>query len=185
MPPSPDKPHYQEFAYADPPYPGCCRLYGHRHEAPYGCWDDLATHRALIDRLGFDYPHGWALSTSASALQDVIALCPAKIRVCAWTKPMSAMFVNSLSVQYSWEPVLVMGGRDRRGRNPVVRDWLAASPEGYTWRERPPDHVIGGKPPAFCRWVSDLLGYLPGDQLIDVFPGSGTMGRVLAQGRLL
>lgn len=33
-------------------------------------------------------------------------------------------------------------------------------------------------------WVLDLLGYLDGDSLSDLFPGTGVMGRVLAQGRL-
>lgn len=38
------------FAYADPPYLGMCSEYGHEHGAG-GCWDDLATHEALIARL--------------------------------------------------------------------------------------------------------------------------------------
>lgn len=33
-----------KFAYADPPYLGCCKLYDHFH--PDGrCWDDVDTYR--------------------------------------------------------------------------------------------------------------------------------------------
>ena len=32
---------------------------------------------------------------------------------------------------------------------------------------------MGAKPAAFCWWVFDLLGALPGDELVDLFPGSG------------
>jgi hypothetical protein len=160
------------FGYADPPYPGMARRWYRSHPDYAGEVD----HRELVDRLERDFPDGWALSTSARALKQVLALCPDDIRVCAWTKPMSAMFVNSVSVQYSWEPVLLMRGRDRRGRNPTVRDWLAASPDGYTWRARPENHVIGAKPQAFCFWLFDLLGCDETDELVDLFPGSGAVG---------
>jgi hypothetical protein len=160
------------FAYADPPYPGMARRW-YRNHPDYGGEVD---HAELIERLERDFPDGWALSTSARALKQVLALCPDGVRICAWTKPMSAMFVNSVSVQYSWEPVLLMRGRDRRGRNPVIRDWLAASPDGYTWRARPEGHVTGAKPRAFCYWMFDLLGAQPDDELMDLFPGSGAVG---------
>lgn len=37
--------------------------------------------------------------------------------------------------------------------------------------------VIGSKPAAFARWVFELLGAQPGDELDDLFPGSGGIGR--------
>ena len=37
--------------------------------------------------------------------------------------------------------------------------------------------VVGAKPAAFCWWLFDLLGALPGDELVDLFPGSGGIGR--------
>jgi hypothetical protein len=42
-----------------------------------------ARYRELIASLmdGYD---GWALSTSAAALRDVLSLCPPQARVCAW-----------------------------------------------------------------------------------------------------
>ena len=45
-----------KFAFVDPPYLGCCKLYQHRHEAPYGCWDDPATHQQLIDWVCGEFP---------------------------------------------------------------------------------------------------------------------------------
>lgn len=38
------------------------------------------------------------------------------------------------------------------------------------------------KPQAFNRWVANLLGYLDGDTLDDLYPGTGGMGRELDQG---
>lgn len=40
-----------------------------------------------------------------------------------------------------------------------------------------PARVIGAKPATFARWMFDLLGALPGDELDDLFPGSGGIGR--------
>jgi hypothetical protein len=45
---------------------------------------------------------------------------------------------------------------------------------------RDPARVIGAKPAVFIRWVFDLLGALPGDEFVDVFPGSGGVGRAWA-----
>jgi hypothetical protein len=44
--------------------------------------------------------------------------------------------------------------------------------------------ITGAKSERFCRWMLTLLGYVDGDTLDDLFPGTGIMGRVLAQGRL-
>ena len=52
------------LAYADPPYPGKARRY-------YDC--DEVDHQALLSRL--QQYDGWALSTSAEALPEVLALC--------------------------------------------------------------------------------------------------------------
>lgn len=34
------------------------------------------------------------------------------------------------------------------------------------------------------RWILTLLGYVDGDRLVDLFPGTGVLGKVAAQGRL-
>ena len=64
-------------AYADPPYPGLAQRY-------YGCPE--VDHAELVARLERDYPDGWALSTSAAALPEVIRLVTIAVRVCAWFK---------------------------------------------------------------------------------------------------
>lgn len=40
-----------------------------------------------------------------------------------------------------------------------------------------PARVIGAKPARFARFVFELLGATAGDQLVDLFPGSGGIGR--------
>ena len=72
--------------------------------------DFVAARKGLIAALEAGYPDGWALSTSAAALRDVLAICPASTRVCAWrrrTRPTSSR--RALS---AWEPLLVVGGRE-------------------------------------------------------------------------
>lgn len=44
-------------------------------------------------------------------------------------------------------------------------------------RRTDPARVVGAKPAIFARWVFDLLGALPGDEFVDVFPGSGGIAR--------
>jgi hypothetical protein len=39
---------------------------------------------------------------------------------------------------------------------------------------------LAPSPPKFCRWVLDLLGYVEGDELTDLYPGTGIMERVQA-----
>lgn len=43
-----------------------------------------------------------------------------------------------------------------------------------------PDRVIGAKPAAFCYWLFRLLGARRGDELHDLFPGSGGVSRAWA-----
>src|SRR5262245_17079760 len=158
-----DNPGYR-YCYADPPYLGVCHRYGHRHEAPYGCWDDLDTHATLIEHL--DEYDGWALSAGAPSLQKILGICPDDVRVAAWVKPFAA-WKPGVRVAYCWEPVIWRGGRTRSDRvEPTIRDYLAAP---MTLRRS----TIGAKPERFCRWVTHLLGVQPGDELIDAFPGSG------------
>jgi len=159
------------FAYADPPYYGCCRLYGHFH--PDGlCWDDLDTHRLLIATLGADYPAGWALSLTSTSLRDILPLCPEGVRVASWVKPFAA-FKRNVRVAYTWEPVIVYGGRlsSKDGAAPC-RDHLS---ESITLRRG----FTGAKPHRFNRWVLDLLGFIEGDEIDDLYPGTGGMALAL------
>lgn len=40
--------------------------------------------------------------------------------------------------------------------------------------------LTGAKPETVCGWVLDLLNVQPGDTVDDLFPGTGVMGRVVA-----
>lgn len=149
------------LAYADPPYPGMAYLY--RGQPTYKGEVD---HRALVRRLVKDYD-GWALSTSAGALADVLQICPRGARVCAWVKPIGAS-PRTYGLHNCWEPLIVVGGRQRR---PGVRDWLAAQPA------RGHGDLIGRKPVAFAAFLFAALGATPGDTFDDIFPGTGIIGR--------
>src|SRR5262249_53893493 len=156
-----------------PPYLGCCKLYGHRHEEPWGCWDDYRTQRRLIEHLRSDYD-GWAMSASAPSLSRVLPIAEGE-RIAAWVKPFAAYKAN-VRIAYTWEPVLFKPGRDSsKDGAPVGRDHLS---EPIALR----CGLTGAKPERFCRWVLDLLGYRDGDEFTDIFPGTGVMDRVLAQG---
>jgi hypothetical protein len=163
------------FAYADPPYLGMAKRYPEHPEAHI--WDDPETHRQLISRLCADYPDGWALSASSPSLRTIMPMCPDDVRIGAWVKPF-AVFKANVRIAYAWEPVIFCGGRkSSKDGAPVGRDWFS---HVITLKRG----TIGTKPPKFCRWVLDLLGYVDGDTVDDLFPGSGAMGHVAAQGLL-
>lgn len=171
-------------AYADPPYLGCCRLYGHEHGPEGRCWDEVETHRLLLERLVREYPDGWALSLSSSSLRTILPLCPPTVRVAAWVKPFCA-FKKGVRPAYAWEPVIFHGGRNpgmgfahppplKGGKQTTPKDFLAAN---ITLRKG----LTGAKPPTFNAWVLDLLGFRPGDELHDLFPGTGGMAVALQE----
>jgi hypothetical protein len=156
------------LAYADPPYPGLAGLY--RDHPDFAGEVD---HHELVERLVDEYPDGWALSTSAAALHDVLASCPTSARVAAWFR--GERPTPSYRPLSAWEPVIVNGGRaylssiDARRLDALVHVSRARTTDAA--------RVIGAKPAAFCWWLFDLLGALPGDELVDLFPGSGGVAR--------
>jgi hypothetical protein len=159
-----------KIAYADPPYLGCCALYGHEHGHSGRCWDDLATHERLIDGLCDAYPDGWALSLSAPSLRQLLPLCPVDVRVSPWVKPF-AVFKPNVNPAYAWEPVIWRGGRAKRGREePTVRDWFSGN---ITLKRG----LTGAKPEQFCFWLFDLLGLRADDEFVDIYHGSGAVAR--------
>jgi hypothetical protein len=170
------------FAYADPPYLGCCRLYQHHH--PDGrCWDDVETHRLLIDRLCEDFPDGWAMSATSGSLREILPLCPPDVRIGAWVKPFHA-FKKGVRPAYAWEPVIFRGGRNAKhvppekgGAQTTPRDWFSCN---ITLKKG----LTGAKPEAVCQWLLDLLNYQEGDELVDLYTGTGVMDRVLTQRQL-
>jgi hypothetical protein len=159
------------FIYADPPYPGTSAKY-YRDEPTFAGEVDypalIASLRAAHDRREC---LGWALSTSARSLRELLPLCPPQARVCAWVKPIGVS-PRTYGLHNTWEPLIVVVGRQRR---PGKRDWLRAMPA------RGEGTLPGRKPIAFCAWLFELLGMLPGDTLIDVFPGTGIVSRAWAE----
>jgi hypothetical protein len=151
------------FAYADPPYIGQAkRLYGKHHD-----YAGEVDHEALVAQLeNYD---GWALSVSMKSLHYVLGLCPPDVMVLAWVKPNAPPFGDGR--MYAWEPVIMRGGR-----NPALptRTALVALIRTLNCG---PDHIIGAKPPEFCRWLFACAGLVADDDFTDLFPGSGAVGR--------
>lgn len=157
-----------KFAYADPPYLGlAAKLYGHLHEQAAD-YDRLETHAALVERLNTEFD-GWAMSLHTPSLKTILSVCPGDVRIGAWVKPF-ASFKPGVNPAYAWEPVIFRGGR-KLGRDVrTVRDWCAVEitlKRGFT----------GAKPEAVCWWIFDFLGMQSEDEFVDVFPGSGAVGR--------
>ena len=147
------------IAYADPPYPG-------EAKRRYQC--EEVDHVKLIQRLVYEFPDGWALSTKTPSLRFLLPLCPEEARVSAWVKPF-AIFKPNVNPAYAWEPVIWMGGRGKRDRKePTVRDWVSCN---ITLRRG----LVGAKPEGFCMWLFNLMGMGPGDELVDLFPGTGAV----------
>ena len=148
------------FAYADPPYIGQAHRYPEKQEVD---------HAELIARLEAELPDGWALSLSSPTLKYILNLCPDDVRVMAWVKPF-CVFKPNVGVAYAWEPVIFRGGRRRTRQQPTVRDWVSAN---ITLKKG----LVGAKPEAFAYWLIDVFNLQPGDELVDVFPGTGVITR--------
>jgi len=154
------------LAYADPPYPGLSGYYrGHPDYA------GEVDHGALVARLqGFD---GWALSTSAAALPEVLRLLDGVPgwAVASWYR--GGPHPRSRRPWSAWEPVIYRPARDALD--------LGAPPDALCYvsraRTTDPARVIGAKPAAFAAWIFGLLGASLGDTLADLYPGSGGIGR--------
>lgn len=155
----------RRLAYADPPYPG--QAFKYKNHPDYAGEVD---HARLIATL--ETYDAWALSTSAAALQSVLALCPPDVRVAIWHIRNAEPPGNRGRWWWSWEPV-ILRGPDLGRCGPAVRNLLSVhAPKGWFGNE-----ITGQKPIAFCRWVFTLLGAQPDDTLVDLFPGSGQVGK--------
>ena len=159
----------RRLAYADPPYPGLAHYY--RDHPDYGGEVD---HGELLSKLAtYD---GWALSTSARALPQVLALAVAQglpVRVAAWVRGPRA-HATAVHALNAWEPVIYVPVASRSRGDGSRIDVLT---HGVAAMTALPGRVIGAKPAAFCRWMFDLIGAQPADTLDDLFPGSGIVGR--------
>lgn len=155
------------IAYADPPYPGCAKLY--KDQPDYAGDID---HEALIRRLESDFD-GWVLHSSSVAMKKILPLIPDGVRTMCWVKGFCA-FKRNVSVAYAWEPVFV-----KPVRKPVVtgrivmRDWIECS---ITLKRG----LTGAKPEKVCRWAFEMVGAQPEDVLHDLFPGTGAVSNAWA-----
>lgn len=152
------------LVYADPPYPGLSARYYRDHPDYAGEVD----HAALISELaGYD---GWALSTSADALQEVLALCPPGVRVAAWHRG-ARPHRDAQGPLTGWEPVIYAGGRPRLDRYLSSADPHDAS-RAAEHDASPPGHHDGYPSIASTRDASAAVqhdgsaGVRPSDSLV-------------------
>jgi hypothetical protein len=178
------------LAIADPPYPPLRGSGGRKRRASrwYGSglassdrpadfhakaaeWDDVATHRALLERLFVEYD-GWAIATSPDGIAAYGPLPPA-VRILAWVKPNAQPGAHRL--RSNWEAVLLyppIGRRSNRNGVGQVSDVLTAPV--------PRVGFVGAKPPEWTRWVLEGLIYNPAtDTVDDLFPGSGAIAQAI------
>ena len=147
------------FGYADPAYPGLARKYYGKPETD---------HRVLVRELARDFPDGFALSTSARALPYEAR----DIRVCPWVR--GSRPGKSRRARNAWEPLIVVGGRPTFLTEREQLDDVLV----FGGRQRShPGALVGMKPAAFAEWMFRLLGARRGDELVDLFPGSGAVSR--------
>lgn len=163
------------FAYADPPYLGQgAKLYG------YPEWDRIERHVDLVAELEREYPDGWAMSASTPSLRHLLPICPPDVRIAAWVKSFCA-FKRGVRPAYAWEPVIFRGGRNKNHPPPVKGGKQTTPKDFHVAPITLKKGLTGAKPESFCHWVLDLLNVQPTDTVTDVFPGTGVMGRVVAQ----
>ncbi len=169
-----------KFAYTDPPYIGTARKY--KKHAEYAGEVD---HQKLVDRLYGEFPDGWALSASMSSLWDLIPMIPKswRCRIAAWCKPFGTIGAFG-APQYCWEPVIFCGGRKRQRSDGSIADYVitnsfhgAVGHKGANKKTVKRTHFPGAKPDEFCYWMFELLNMKPGDEFVDLFPGTGRVMR--------
>lgn len=163
------------LAYADPPYMGLSRKY-------YGDEPTFAgevDHDELVSRLAtYD---GWALSCSSASVPAIAARLVASgsaARLAIWLKRPRPH--TTARIVTAWEGVFYLPARSTRDPSAeVLCDVFDGAPVARR-RETLPGAVIGMKPPALLVWIFQLLGATPGDELEDLYPGSGIVGRTFA-----
>ncbi len=159
-------------AYADPPYPNLSAKH-YWHHADYAGEVD---HAALIGRLTAEFSDGWALSTSSVALRMLLPLCPEDVRIGAWVKPFH-VYKKGVRPAYAWEPLIFCGGRNKT-HPPPQKGGVATTPKDFVSTNITLMRgLVGAKPEGFCFWLFDLMGLRPGDEFVDLFPGTGGVTR--------
>ena len=129
-------------------------------------------HAALVARLEAEFD-GWILHTSSVAIPLIAPLVDLPgVRWGAWVKGF-ASFKPGVRPAYAWEPVVfkpMRKGREDYTGAFVMRDWIECPmtmKRGFT----------GAKPEAVCHWAFEVVGAERGDEMVDLFPGSGAVTR--------
>jgi len=176
-----------KLCIADPPYLGrAVRWYGENgcgdgygkgqadnHPEAY-LWDKPETHRQLVKDLNQKYD-GWAIAMSVHSLSTYLSEVETEsrngIRVCVWHKPSASPSGNRITNH--WEPVLIKVPKARKGwsAGEHMKDVMTCTPNKIGF--------VGSKPVEWTRWVLDLLGYQDGDQVDDLFIGSGSVTQAI------
>ena len=142
-------------------------------------WNDPETHRALVERLISDYD-GWAIAMAHDNLRAYLPMIPTSvpIRIGIWNKPQN--LPGGARVINTYEPVIVHIPEGRRAST-----GCAIFPRDSVTISRINNGFPGAKPPAWTRWVLDMLGYdSETDVVDDLFAGSGAVAAEIAQGVL-
>jgi len=186
-----------KLCIADPPYLGKAEMfYGETKKANMNVggqinqtfkadrhkdahlWDKPEKHEQMVLHLCQNYD-GWAIAMLPTSLRHYMKWVPERTRICVWHDP--RVMPTGAHPRRRWEPVLVFVPQGRRR----VVDVQTPVPDVLTC-PHPSGSFAGAKPPAWTRWVLDMLGYDPEqDTVDDLFPGSGSVARELAQGVLL
>ena len=74
------------------------------------------------------------------------------------------------------------GGRKRSREQDTIYDWVCAQMVPHFRSSAKP--FPGKKPAAFYRWLREVLNVQVGDELHDLYPGTGGLAEVMAQGVL-
>ena len=143
-------------------------------------WDKIEKHEEMVQMLINNY-EGWAIAMAHDNLRDYLPLIPKSvpIRIGIWTKPQT--MPSGARVLNTYEPVIVRIPEGRRASNGQV-----IFPRDSVTIKRLNNGFAGAKPPAWTRWVLDMLGYdSEVDVVHDLFQGSGSVTNEIRQGVLL
>ena len=169
-------------AYADPPYPGQAKKHYGKEWDPYEAIPEEVDYPHLVTRLLHEFPDGWALSMRVTDLQTILPMLSGKFRILAWVKEFAFWKKNVWPV-YAWEPVVMVGCRRLPHHSKHLdgadspRDWFSVSAGADNGKNGIPEHFVGAKPKAFCHWLFRCMGLIPGDILVDLYPGSGSVSK--------
>lgn len=191
------------LAYADPPYPGLSGYYAahpdyagevdhaeliNRLASTYDGWALSTSSAALRDLLPLCPPgvrvaawhRGERPARSLGPLSAWEPVIYAGGRLAITTRATVAHDTSAIAARHVSRPPttsVAPAGATSRGSTDDTSGVRLRRLDSLVYRPgvrlTDPARVIGAKPPQFARWMFDLLGAAPGDQLDDLYPGSG------------